>query len=280
MDGVTLVTGSTGFVGRQVTKLLLKNDSNKIRIAVRCRNELVDQWINKGCDVLYIDDVFDISPIFTDRLFRNVEKVIHFAWYANPSDYLFSEKNFHCMLGTLRLAELAKSHGVEKFVGIGTCLEYEPSNNRHSVNSKLNAVSPYASAKLATYFLLKNCFADGSVKFCWCRIFFLYGEHEHEQRLTPYIHRQLSLNEPVTLGDPDATRDFMDVKDAARLLLDVLFYESSGAFNICSGVGQTVRQYSTEIAEKYGKGHLLNFGNQKASNPSVKYVVGVPLDGK
>ena len=279
MDGVTLITGSTGFVGRQVTKLLLRDKGNKIRIAVRRRSEIVDQLIDGGCDVVYTDNVFDLSEECAKRLPEDVSQVIHLAWYADPSDYLISDANFECLKGTVRLAKLAKIAGIKKFIGIGTCLEYASSNEPLSVQSKLAADSPYAIAKLAAYLLLTSCFADTEVQFCWCRLFFLYGEGEDERRLTPYINRQLAADLPVNLGDPDAARDFMDIETAAGHIVGVSNGEAVGAFNICTGQRQTIREYSTNIAKRHGKVHLLGFGHQLTSTPTSQNIVGVPLQG-
>ncbi len=279
MDGVTLVTGSTGFVGRQVTKLLLRNKEKKIRVAVRGCSEIVAQWIDDGCDVVYIDNVFDLSDECAKYLLEDVSQVIHLAWYADPLDYLISDANFECLKGTVRLAELAKIAGVQKFIGIGTCLEYASSDEPLSVQSKLAADTPYAIAKLAAYFLLKSCFDDTKVQFCWCRLFFLYGEGEDERRLTPYINSQLAADLPVNLGNPDAERDFMDIETAAGNIVDVLNGEAVGAFNICTGQRQTIREYSTNIAKRHGKVHLLGFGHQLTHAPTSQNIVGVPFQG-
>lgn len=116
------------------------------------------------------------------------------------------------------------------------------------------------------------------MSFAWCRLFYLYGEGEDERRLVPYIRRQLGAGQQVLLTRGDQVRDFIDVKDAARMVVDVALGREEGAVNICSGEAVTVRQLAERIADEYGRRELLRFGARPENTFDLPRVVGVRKD--
>ena len=53
----------------------------------------------------------------------------------------------------------------------------------------------------------------------------------------------------LALGNPGAIRDFVDVRDAARALIEISRGELAGTYNLCSGVGTTI----AELVEELGR---------------------------
>ena len=76
----------------------------------------------------------------------------------------------------------------------------------------------------------------------------------------------------------DQVRDFLDVKDAARMIADVALGQVQGAVNICSGEAVTVRQLAERIADEYGRRELLRFGARPENVFEPPRVVGVRKD--
>ena len=79
----------------------------------------------------------------------------------------------------------------------------------------------YAACKASAFQVLRFFLSAEDMGFAWCRIFYLYGELEDERRLLPYIRRQLEAWQEVLLTRGNQVRDFLDVKDAARMIADV-----------------------------------------------------------
>ena len=113
-----LLTGATGFVGRQVLRELHERQC-ETRLVVR--NEAALPPFGTIERVISTRDLWDESSASLAEACRDIDTVIHAAWYAEPGQYLQSAKNFECLAGTLRLAEAAVQSGVRRFVGIGTC---------------------------------------------------------------------------------------------------------------------------------------------------------------
>src|ERR1700686_4160516 len=118
-----LLTGATGFVGRQVLQELAERNY-RVRAVVRAGTQgriARPAAIEK---LVATPDLWSESAAWWADVCRDVDIVIHVAWYAEPGEYLQSPKNLECLAGTLRLAQGAAEAKVRRFVGIGTCFEY------------------------------------------------------------------------------------------------------------------------------------------------------------
>jgi dTDP-6-deoxy-L-talose 4-dehydrogenase (NAD+) len=270
-----LVTGATGFVGRQVVRRLAARDC-AIRLIVRRGREAEVATLPNVESTLATPDLFSEPEEWCAEACRDVHRVIHLAWFGEPGAYLESEKNLDCLAGTLRLAKGAALAAVPRFVGIGTCMEYDLSGGPVSVATPLRPATAYAAAKAATFLALLRWLPLRQVEFAWCRLFYLYGEGEHPARLIPYVESQLTKGQPAELTSGEQTRDYLDVAEAARQIVDVVFGTVRGAVNVCSGVPVTVRQLVEQIADRCGRRDLLRFGARLQNRFDPPYVVGVP----
>lgn len=269
-----LLTGATGFVGRQVLRALTARNC-RVRLVVRQRrpdaidrSDLVEQVVETA-------DLWSESAERCAAICRGVDTVIHAAWYAEPGKYLQSPKNLECLTGSLRLAQGAVEAKVRRFVGIGTCFEYDFSPGYLSVETPLEPSTPYAASKAAAYLALSQYLPQLGLEFAWCRLFYLYGEGEDERRLVPYLRARLAAGEPVELTSGKQVRDYLDVREAGRMIADSALGSAQGPVNICSGVPVTVRAFAERIADEYGRRDLLRFGVRPENLVDPPCVVGV-----
>ena len=274
MRKTVLLTGATGFVGRHViTNLLDKNI--KVRAIVRKGKKSFFKDKNFKIELIETDDLFEESVDWWTEQCRGIDTIIHVAWYAEPGKYLKSEKNIDCLIGSLNLAKGAIQAGIRRFIGIGTCFEYDLNFGNLSINTPLKPTTPYAAAKAELYILLSQLLSSQSIEFSWCRLFYLYGEGEDERRLVSYIHKQLSKSKKVDLSSGKQIRDFLDVAEVGRIIVDVSMGSQHGPINICSGIPITVRQLAEKIADEYGRRDLLNFGARPDNLVDPPRIVGV-----
>ncbi|MDC0343674.1 NAD(P)-dependent oxidoreductase, partial [bacterium] len=94
----------------------------------------------------------------------------------------------------------------------------------------------------------------------------------------PYLHRRLSAGEPADLTSGTQLRDFLDVDKAAAMLVKEALAARTGAVNIASGEGITVRALAERIADGYGRRDLLNFGARPDNITDPPCVVGVKAE--
>jgi len=274
MNGIVLLTGATGFVGKQVLNELLHR-GKKVRLVVRPDKEKELSAFPGIESIVTSQDIFAEETNWWAEVCAGIHTVIHVAWYAVPGCYLSSEINLDCLIGTLQLAKGAARSGVMRFVGIGTCLEYDLSTGSVSTNHPLLPLTPYAAAKAAAFTSLSQYFDQQKIPFSWCRLFYLYGQGEDSRRLVPYIRRQIAAGEPVKLTSGTQIRDFLDVSEAGRQIVEVSLTQFEGAVNICSGIPVTISQLAEKIADEYGRRDLLEFGARPNNAFDPPCVVGI-----
>lgn len=267
-----LLTGGTGFVGRQVLRAL-HTSGVEVRAVVRAGTAA--RLPEPVATLWESPDLFAEPASWWTEACAGVDTVVHVAWYAEPGLYLTSPRNLACLTGTLQLADGALRAGVRRLVGVGTCFEYDLRVGHLATTTPLDPVTPYAAAKAAAYLALSRHYAQAEAEFAWCRLFYLYGEAEDARRLVPYVRTQLAAGQPAELTAGTQLRDFLDVAVAGQMIADVALSTRTGAANICSGEAVTVRALAERIADEYGRRDLLRFGAKpdRPGDPAV--VVGV-----
>ena len=141
-----LLTGATGFVGKQILKQL-ENKGHQITIVVKPNWEnriSINEALTK---IIEVDDIFSQTSKWWEKNLTGISTIIHTAWYAEPGLYLNSIKNEECFLGTVQLATAAKNKNVKRFVGLGSCIEYNISNKHLSIDTPLLPKTLYRSSK-------------------------------------------------------------------------------------------------------------------------------------
>jgi nucleoside-diphosphate-sugar epimerase len=274
MNKRLLITGVTGFVGRQVLHHLATQD---VRLTVVVRDSKQTSLTDHPAveTVISTPDLFAETAEWWANALQGIDTLIHIAWYAEPGQYLQSSKNLDCLQGTLNMAKGAAQAGVRRFVGIGTCFEYDLSHGMLSIETPLKPLTPYAGAKAATYMALLQWLPAQAVEFVWCRLFYLYGQGEDSRRLVPYLRSKLAAGEPAELTSGNQIRDFIDVSEAGRLIAAAALGTALGPMNVCSGIPITVKQLAENIADEYGRRDLLKFGVRRDNLIDPFCVVGV-----
>ena len=267
-----LLTGATGFVGRQVHTALVARHV-PVRVVIRAGTDA--RLVAPVESVVSTPDLFAERAEWWRTACTGIHTVVHVAWIAEPGNYLHSQENQSCLHGTLELAHSAVDAGARRFVGIGSCFEYDVGKGYLSTRTPLAPRTPYASAKADAFRALTDFLLRSEVSFAWCRLFYLYGEGENERRLVPYLRRQLSAGHPAEMTHGDQVRDYLDVQEAGAMIADVSLGGLTGPINICSGVAVTVRALAERIADEYGRRDLLHFGARPDNAFDPPFIVGV-----
>ena len=235
-----LVTGATGFVGRQALAPLA------------ARGYEVHAVGRRDADLLH--------PDATVRLIEELRPthLLHFAWYAEPGAFWQSAENDRWLAASVHLLEAFVASGGTRAAVAGTCAEYSWSGSGvlSEQSTALAPRTPYGDAKNE----LRAAAEQLSLSLAWGRIFFLYGPHEDERRLVASVTRALLAGLPAQTTHGRQVRDFLHVADVADAFAALLDSEVEGPVNIGSGEGVAVADVVRRIAAIVGRPDLVELG--------------------
>lgn len=238
-----LLTGSTGFIGSQVTTELL---SRGYEVHALVYPPFAPEQPNLIQHEMNLLDNKAVDEFLSQH---NFEKLIHLAWYVGPKCHVHN-LNMDWIVASLNLLQSFAKYGGKTFVGAGTCSEYEYKYGY--LTEELTPTNPgtlYGNGKNAVYNLAKIFCSQNGIKFKWPRIFNLYGPNEKPQRLMPSVINSCLKGEDVKVSDCFKFQDYLHVEDTARGIVDVFESEIEDAVNICSGKPVQLREIVNKIAE-------------------------------
>ncbi len=268
-----LVTGAGGFVGNQVLRSLEKYNC-EVSVITSKPSQHFRKFRNVA-NIIHSTNLFEEKKEWFLEHLNQVDIVIHLAWYANNSGYENHTDNVKCLLGTIRLGSAFRESSAAKFIGTGSCVEYRLDGTPLNINSPVEPTSLYASCKAAAFYALKGMICEVGKKFLWCRLFFIYGEGQHQNKLHSYLENRLKNDLSVKLSTGEQKRDYLNVEVVGEKLVGLAFSDYSGIQNICSGVGKSVREIAIQVAKRHNKEHLLTFGGRQELPMDQIDIVGV-----
>ncbi len=253
------LTGATGFVGSRLARVLIDRGDDVYCLVRRgARSERLGSVADH---VSCIEgDLGDLSAWGKeiDRLTPDV--CIHVAWTAEPGKYLDAPENIDLLHASVRLARHLAERGCRRFVGVGTCFEYDIDAGYLSERTPLRPRHLYSAAKVSLHLLLEQIGALTGMSVAWARLFYLYGPGEDPRRLVASIIRGLLRDESVAVSPGAQVRDFLHVDDVAAALAHIAAGDLAGAVNIGSGVPITVADLARTVGRVLGKEQLVRLG--------------------
>ncbi|MDH5761911.1 MAG: NAD(P)-dependent oxidoreductase [Nitrospinota bacterium] len=266
-----LVTGGSGFVGRHVLPLLVDKGYEVHATAFD------DSHIPlRGVDWHPVDLLNNEK---TEQLLSNIKPshLLHLAWYVEQGKYWTSLENFKWVEASLALTRIFADKGGKRAVFAGTCAEYDWSFKLLSENTTpCVSNTPYSACKNALYSLLASFSGASDISYAWGRLFFLFGPHEHPARLVSSLVRSLLRDQEFECSEGRQVRDFLYIEDAARAFVSLLESPATGAVNIGSGQGISVRNMIKTISKQIGKDHLIQFGARPTNdNEPAEFIADI-----
>jgi nucleoside-diphosphate-sugar epimerase len=198
--------------------------------------------------------------------------LLHFAWNVEHGKYWTSPLNLEWLAASLQLIRVFQESGGERFVGAGTCAEYEWGTPRCvERETPLRPATLYGVSKNALREVAESFAQTKNFGFAWGRIFLTFGPHEDGARLVPSVARSLLKGEIAECSPGSHQRDFLYVEDVAEAFVALTDSEVQGSFNIGSGEPVRVKDVAGALASLAGRGDLLRLGAlpERAGDPSI-----------
>lgn len=157
--------------------------------------------------------------------------------------------------GTFNLLEAIRTRSPRtRLVCLSSAAVYGPgAGDPLSESDPVAPHSIYASSKLAAEVLTSQYIREGKVSATTLRVFNLIGPGQPADQAAAEFAREVrsalesGLDQvTITVGDPGISRDFTDVRDAARAVAAVT--GKSGLFNLCSGRTASLLELADTLA--------------------------------
>lgn len=263
-----LVTGGTGLVGRQVVRALAALDVD-VHACSRSRGDDAPGTTWHRVDLLDAE----ARTALLDRV--SPTAVVHTAWHTDPADYRDSPCNIDWALASTELLRDAGRRGARRFVGVGTCFEYDLTAGWCQEHATAAAPTTlYGRVKAATGRLLGEAATVEGVSFAWGRIFYTFGPGEDPRRVVPYVVRQVLAGEVAACSPGEVLRDFLPAPQIGSALAALVRSDVEGSVNLCSGRPRLLADVLRTAAELAGDGDLLDLGARQPPPDEPPLVAG------
>lgn len=251
-----LVTGGSGFIGSNVSKMLL---SKGVDVVVFDNLSSGNYDNIRDLNVTFIKgDILDRDAI--SNACDGVDVVFHLAASVGRQrsiDYpqLDSEIN---LIGTINVLEGMRKHGVKKIVYSSSAAIFgELQFPEIDENHPQNADSPYGVSKLAAEKMILSYADIYEITAVCLRYFNIYGVNQRYDlygNVIPIFAHRLFAGEPLLIyGDGSQTRDFVNVYDVARAnVMAGLEYHKTNVFNLGSGTSITINRLAEMMQDISG----------------------------
>ena len=258
-----LVTGSRGFVGKNLVEELKRQDADVLtltdhdgrRIDIRDQQR-VEAIINK---IRNIDIVYHLAAITS----------VPFS-FENPRETY--DVN---VLGTLNILELCRLCNADKIVFASSYVygqpQYLPIDEKHP----LQPTNPYARSKILGEELCRAYNTDFGVKCIILRPFNIYGVGQGKNFLIPLIIAQLRYGK-IELKDPEPKRDFIYISDVIDAYIKAgEFNGDFDVFNIGYGKSYSVKEIVDKIIYLYGKDVKVKYSGERRKNEIMDTIADI-----
>ncbi|MBU0484124.1 MAG: polysaccharide biosynthesis protein [Proteobacteria bacterium] len=244
-----LVTGAGGSIGSELCRQILRfNPSNLILCEASEQNLYqIEMEIKHECD--FNDYVTVLGRIqdrdLLDRIFSRYkpEVVFHAAAYKhvpmveeNPWEAVFNN-----ILATRLLLETSVKHEVSRFILVSTDKAVRPTN-------------VMGASKRMTEKIMQGYYASdmmGKTRMMAVRFGNVLGS---SGSVIPLFRRQIELGGPVTVTDPEMTRYFMSIEEAAQLIMQAAAMGEGGEiFLLEMGTPVRIGQMARDLIRLCGK---------------------------
>ncbi|MBI3508160.1 MAG: ADP-glyceromanno-heptose 6-epimerase [Chlamydiia bacterium] len=263
-----IITGAAGLIGSGIVRVL--NDQGRHHLILVDDLKQTDKWKNlvgkQFVDLISRHKIFDWLATRENE----VEAVLHLGACSDTmetnADYLL-ENNFRF---TIRLAEWALTHN-KRFIYASSAATYGDGTLGFSDDKAallaLRPINMYAFSKqLVDLWMQRENVLNRVVGL---KYFNVFGPNEyHKGRMasmvlkmmhkakTEGVIRLYKSNDPARFADGEQMRDFIYVKDAAKMtvaLLDPPYDQVMGIFNIGRGVATTWNTLASALFQALGK---------------------------
>ncbi|WP_440694029.1 NAD-dependent epimerase/dehydratase family protein [Candidatus Pelagibacter sp. HIMB1695] len=249
-----LITGATGFLGRDFVNRIRNKGFEIIIITTNKKNKIFNNKIYQSIQKFdYSDkDLFRISKL------KNIFGIVHLATdygRKNNNKKLIYNANYNI---PLRLFKLIKKDKLNFYLNTDTYYE-------RNIGQSSGLVKYVKSKKDFVDSMKKNCH-NMSINFINCIIHHMYGPNDGKDKFIPTMIRKMKNNEKIiNLTKGNQKKDFIHVSDVSRAIVKIIKYQKKSKniinnYEIGYSKSYSIKFILIKLKKLIGSKTKLNFG--------------------
>jgi UDP-glucose 4-epimerase len=262
-----IVTGGTGFIGRNLIKRLSSNKQFSVVLIANTPNLSHIELSEKTHSRFFAADIRDREDILNIFRDERADICIHLAAKISVKDSIKNpgETMDINVRGTLNVLDACQNSGINSFLFASSAAVYGHVKELPiSENQSLRPLSPYGRSKMLaeqhvmSYKQLRKIKNTISL-----RIFNVYGSGQSidSDVITRFAKKLVSGQPPVIYGDGIQTRDFISVDDVVdAIILSIRLMEHNESkltgtppiFNVGTGIPTSISEVAQKMIEIFG----------------------------
>jgi len=276
-----LVTGSSGFIGFNLSKLLLSNGNNVIGVDSynnaydpsfkRLRQKVLRTENNFKEFEINLNSNENLEPLEKEK----VDIVFHLAARAgvrqsflDPVSYIKDNS-----IATTNVANFVKNMSIKTLILASTSSIYGDSGQEEMIeglNEKIEPPSIYAASKLSGEVFAKNILESTESNVVITRFFTVYGPFGRpDMSVLRFIHWIVEGKKLKLYGNGEQSRSFTYIDDVTELLSICTDLQSSCTLNVGNNKTSTLNEVIKLIEEMTNKEASIDYQERAYKDPDV-----------
>ena len=241
-----LVSGSSGFVGKNLLELLIKKKDITIHTI---QSSQVDQ--NNNLNI--IQHKLPTSPSKLDKIIAEIKPnvFVHLAWKGIPNYNL--ENSIYSFNNTINIANACLKSGSKKLIVTGSCWEYLNPIGKIDEDWPKDNNNFFKASKNFSNNILELMCKEYNANLVWLRLFYVFGQYQNNHSLIPFLINQAKKGEEPIANNPYSLLDFVNAKDVSKVIYEAIIKRNfNGNYNVGSGRTSHVGDVVNKIRTSFG----------------------------
>ena len=250
------LTGGAGFIGSNILEQLINETEHLITIydnltTVNCGIENIEKYLNNKRVKFIEGDILDKKLLINSM--KDHDIVIHMAAQLEITaayDEPLYDLNIN-LIGTINVIEGCVKNKINRLINASSaCIYGFTEGNASKEEDNHNPNWEYGITKLAAEKYIQVASNTHNIKYTSLRFSIVYGKNEWFGRvLTIFTKRAIQGNDLVIFGDGKQTRDYINVYDAAKFVLECIKNKNTfnKNYNVSSGKATSIIDLANKI---------------------------------
>jgi len=213
-----LITGSTGFIGSNIIKYLIKKNFyiyDLLREKNKNNKKIYKLKKNKKYRPIFYNKFSELEQKLSPL---KIDMIINCATYYSTKNDVKTIENLvktniiFCSI----VLEILNKH-VKKFINFGSMMEYSKNNNFFPKN--FYAITKYFFQIIEKFYKQKN----NKIKFYDLKLYETYGDNDKRKKLIPEIIENYKKNKTTKIISRNLNMNFIHIKSLIKIIDMIIF---------------------------------------------------------